>query len=185
MNIDLSKINKEHLDQIIKEEVLRLKAERLNESKVDPRQKKLMMEKSKLESELKALLESSGLEEGIFGSMFGGGGNKNAAARKQAVLNLLSHPNKSKVLLTYASPEQMEEFKSYLPADKQDFINWTIKKFIPKKENDPARTESYIQFFMKGGKNPAWDAAKHQYADAGSVSGNASTAFAEGEGAQE
>jgi len=178
MNIDLSKITKADLDQIIKEEVLKIKAEMLSESKLDPQQLKLMLEKRKLENELKQLSESPDLEEGILGRMFGGG-NKDGA-EKQTVLNLLKHPQKSVVLLTYASPEQLARFKSYMAPDKQDYIDWAIKKYIgPKKVNDPKRAESYIKFFMDGGNNPVWDAASHQYSDAGRVGGTAATAFGE------
>ncbi len=176
MNIDLSKITQAELDQIIKEEAMKIKAEMLHESKVTPQQKKLMMEKKALEAELKKLDEYSDIEEGIFGKLFGG----NGGARKQMVLNLLKHPTKSAVLLTYASPEQVAEFKSYMPAEKQDWIDWSIKRLGTKKMNDPARAESYINFHEKGGVNPTWDSAKHQYADAGRVSGNALSAFAEG-----
>lgn len=185
MAIDLSKISQTQLDRIIKEEALKIKAEMLNETALNPRQRKLMEEKLALEKELGKLDEMADLEEGIFGSLFGSdkGADKNGAARKQAVLNLLKHPQKVKVLLTYATPEQVAEFKSYMPADKQSFIDWTIRK-LPNKIDDAARADSYIQFHMNGGNNPAWDAAKHQYLDAGQVKGSVSSAFGEGEAPQ-
>lgn len=177
----MTKISKAHLDRIIKEEALKIKAEMLKESQLDPRQQKLMEEKQKLEKELSALNESPGLEEGIFGSLFGGGDK--GAARKDAVLKLLKHPNKSKVLLTYASPEQVAEFRTYLPPGNHSLIDVTLKQLRNKAE-DPARAESYIKFFMDGGNNPSWNAASHQYMDAGQISGSASSAFSEGEGPQ-
>jgi hypothetical protein len=181
MNIDLSKITQTELDKIIKEEALKIKAEMLRESKMTPKQKKLVLEKRRLESELAKLNESPDLEEGIFGKLFGGNGGNNDKARSQMVLNLLKHPVKSTVLLTYASPEQLEQFKSYMPEDKKSWIDWSVRKLGAKKMNDPARTESYIKFFMDGGKNPTWDAQTHQYSDVGKMTGNVSTAFAEGD----
>ena len=187
MNIDLSKITQAELDQIIKEEAMKIKADMLRESKMTSQQKRLMMEKKILEDQLKRLDESPDIEEGILGKLFGGNKadgaarKQDGAARKQAVLNLLKHPTKKDVLLMYASPEQIAEFKTYVPADKQSWVDWAIKKLGAKKVNDPARAESYIAFHEKGGVNPSWDATRHQYTDAGQISGTAATAFGEGD----
>lgn len=178
-NVDLSKITQEELDQIIKEEALKIKQEMILESRLTPKQKKLMQEKEMLESTLKEMMDSPDLEEGIFGKLFGGG-NKNEA-RKQTVLRLLKHPAQSQVLLMYATPEQIQEFKSYMPDGKQEWVDWAVKKLGTKKLHDGPRADSYISFFMNGGKHPTWDAQSQQYADSGSIGGGVSTAFAEGE----
>lgn len=175
MAIDLSKISKEELDAIIKEEALRRRAEMLSESKKKAQVKRLMEHKKALENELKALDEMAGMEEGIFGKLMGGGGD---ARRKEAIAELLNHKVKAPELLTYASPEQIAEFKAVMP-NKANAIDGFVAKYGTK--NDPQRADAYINALMSGNKYPKWDEKSRQYVDTAQVGGNPSNAFAEGE----
>lgn len=175
MKIDLSKISQHELDSIIKEEALKIRAEMLASQKKKAKLAQLNEMKKSLEIELSSL----DLEEGFLGAMFGGGGGGDAK-RKQMVLNLLQHPNKGPVLLQYASDDQLAQFKQYMGGDQKGWIEWAIqKKLNGKRTPDPARVDSYINFFVSGGKSPKWDG--RQYVDAAKVSGDVGSAFAEGE----
>lgn len=175
MKIDLSKISKEELDSIIKEETLKVRAEMLADHKKKAKIAHLNEMQKALEEELKSL----GIEEGIFGKLFGGQGNaaNDPARRKQMVLNLLGHPNKAMALLQYASPEQVEEFKSYL-GDKAGMVDSIIAKRLGGKTlNVPQRADKYINFFLQGGSMPKWDAATSDYLDAARVGTGAAHNF--------
>lgn len=172
MKIDLSKISKEELDSIIKEEALKVRAEMLADRKKKAKIAHLNEMKKTLEEELKSL----DLDEGILGKLFGGQGN-NSARRRQMVLNLLSHPNKAMALLQYASPKQVEEFKSYL-GDKAGMIDSIIAKRLGGKTlNVPERADKYINFFLQGGSMPKWDAATNDYLEAARVGTGAAHNF--------
>ncbi len=175
-NIDLSKISQEELDSLIKEEVLRIKADMLSENKKMAQVALLSETKKALEKELADMNES--MEEGILGGLFGGG-NKDAK-RKQAIIHLLNHPNKGPELLTYASPEQIEQFKQMAP-DRAKAIDSFLARLGSKKQLDPQRAESYINVLVNGGKYIKWDPDKKTYIDTGNVKGAVSGAFAESE----
>ncbi len=174
MKIDLSKISQEELDAIIKEEALKIRAAMLAEQKKKAKIAHLNEMKKTLEKELSNL----NLDEGLLGKMFGGGGGD--AKRKQAVLNLLKHPNKGPVLLQYADDSQLAQFKQYMNGDKDNWIEWAIKRFLNNKRTpDANRADSYINFFANGGDKPRWDAATHQYVDAAQMAAGAANAFSE------
>jgi len=175
MAIDLSKISQKELDQMIKEEALRRRAEMLSESKKNLRIKQLQETKERLEAELASLNETMDMEEGLLGKLFGGGGDEK---RKQMVVNLLSHPNKGPELLKYASDEQIAQFKQYAPAKAA-----SIDKFVQsggRKEVNPDRVESYIKAYLDGAKYVKLDPKTGKYVDAALVPGNVGSAFAEG-----
>lgn len=177
MAIDLSKISKEELDQLIKEEALRRRAEMLSESKKKARVAQLAEAKKALEAELKSIDESVDIEEGIMSALGLGGGAD--AKRKQVVISLLSHPNKGPELLRYADDKQIAQFKQYMPEKAA-----AIDRFIQgggRKAIDSKRAESYIAAYAGGAKYVAFDAKAGKYVDTGNVPGNATNAFAEGE----
>lgn len=171
MKIDLSKISQEELDAIIKEEALKIRAEMLASQKKKAKISQLQEMEKSLETELKSL----NLDEGLFGGLFGGGGGD--AKRKQAVLNLLKHPTRGPVLLTYADDNQIAQFKAYMGGDQKGWLPWALKRV--KRIPDAKRADSYINFFASGGDKPRWDAATHQYVDAAQIGANAASAFSE------
>ena len=176
MAIDLSKISKEELDQLIKEEALRRRAEMLSESKKNARVAKLNEAKKALEKELKSIDESVDIEEGIMSALgFGGGGD---AKRKQTVISMLSHPVKGRELLKYASDAQIAQFKQYAPEKTQvidNFIKGGGRKVV-----DANRVESYISVYAAGAKSVKFDPATNSYSDSSVSGAHASNAFTEG-----
>ncbi len=177
MPIDFSKFSQEELDQIIKEEALRRRAEMLSESKKKARINQLLEAKKALETELKTLSEDMDMEEGLLSKLgFGGGGDDK---RKQTVITLLSHPVKGRELLKYASDEQIAQFKQYMPQKTQaidNFIKGGNRKVI-----DANRVESFIKVNMDGAKSVRFDPATSTYSDTTQLRGaNPGSAFAEG-----
>jgi len=174
MKIDLSKISQEELDSIIKEETLKIRAEMLANQK----KKAKIAHLNEMKKSLEAELDSLDLDEGILGKLFGGNkGGNDPARRQQMIVNLLNHPNKGMALLQYASPEQVQEFKSYL-GNKAGLVDAIIAKRLGGKTmNDPKRAEKYINFFLQGGSMPKWDAATSDYLDAARVGTGAAHNF--------
>lgn len=177
MPIDFSKFSQEELDQIIKEEALRRRAEMLSESKKKARINQLLEAKKALETELKTLSEDMDMEEGLLSKLgFGGGGDDR---RKQTVITILSHPVKGPELLKYASDEQIAQFKQYMPQKAQ-----AIDSFVKsggRKAANPDRVESYIKVNGEGAKSIRFDPATNTYSDTTKMAGaNPGSAFTEG-----
>ena len=173
MPIDFSKFTQEELDQIIKEEALRRRAEMLSESKKKARINQLLEAKKALEIELKTLSEDMDMEEGLLSKLgFGGGGDDK---RKQTIITLLSHPVKGPELLKYASDEQIAQFKQYMPQKAQAIDNFL--KGGNRKAIDGNRVESFIKVNMDGAKSVRFDPATSTYTDTTRGGANAANAF--------